>query len=417
MLAYECLINRIVSGLLGLLLLLPGSRSDALEWSLAPSVDLSAQYNDNINLSAGPHNAVSGYMFSPQATFASKAELWSLSGRAQISRYDYPSNNILSHTDHFLDFAYQRKNELNQWALGVNLDRDSTLQSELGATGVVVARAQRSSNSVAPSWTRNFTERDFLTAGYTYNDVTYGDTQGARLTDYRVKDTNLTWGHILSEKAQVNVTVDYSDFATQNPLSIDQSRYHYKTKSAQIVYQRSFTDSVKASFAAGLRKTDNTTESVVCWTRFLPLFCIPDPTTVTTTTRTNGSLFAASLQKDYENSNLSGSLSRSLQPTGTRGLVQTDHLTIAYNANITPRLRGAVNFGLYSTRSESSLNNSATNRYYTLTPGLNWRMTEWWTLSGTYSYAVSRSASGVSARQNAMYLTVNYTWPRISSSH
>ncbi|MHB8471243.1 MAG: hypothetical protein ACYDC8_00050 [Gammaproteobacteria bacterium] len=401
--------------LVGLLCALSSPVSMAIEWSAEPAVELTTEYNDNINYVTGPHKAVVGYALTPQLTLKSTAELWSLSGLAKISRYDYPSNNALSHTDHFLDFAYQRQNELNQWSLGVNLDRDSTLQSELAGTGLLIARAQRTSNSVAPSWTRNLTERDSLTAGYVYNEVTYGETRGAALTDYRVKDPSLTWGHVLSEKAQVNLTLDYSDFETTNPISLAQPRYHYKTKSAQVVYQRSFTDSLKASFAAGLRRTDNTIDGSQCAPGFPPPFCFVIP--ATTSIRTSGSLFSATLQKNYENSSLSGSLSRSLQPTGTQGLVQTDHLSIGYNSTLTERLKSTLSVSLYNTRSENSLSNSTANRYYSLTPALKWRMTEWWTIGGTYSYAVSQPTSGASARQNALYLTLDYTWPRISSSH
>lgn len=395
--------------LIGLMLVFPAPRAQAVEWSAEPSVELTTEYNDNLNYARGPHKSVVGYALSPQVTLKSTAELWSLSGLAKISRSDYPSNSVFSHTDHFLDFAYQRRNELNQWALGVNLDRDSTLARELAGTGVPVARAQRTSNTASPSWTHTFTERDSATLGYTYNDVTYSEGSRFNLLDYKVKDPSISWQHILSEKDQLHVTFDYSDYVTKNPVSPISSRYHFTTKSAQVEYQRSFTDSLKGSLVVGLRKTGSTIDS--CFV--IGGYCFP----VSSASKSNGSLFTATLAKQYENSSLTGSLSRSLHPIGTGGLVQTDHLSVDYNNAITPRLNGTLGLNFYNTRAESTSTISSTNRYYSLAPAFKWRMTEWWTVGGTYSYAVSRPSSGASARQNAMFLTVDYTWPRISSSH
>lgn len=406
----------VVSSVFGILGMTSCLRCDALEWSASPSVEAAARYDDNINLTPGPHKPVVGYVLAPQVTFMTAAELWSLSGRAEVGRFDYPTNNVLSHTDHYLDFIYKQQNELNQWNVTTSLDRNSTLQSERDQTGLVLTRAQRTLNTVAPSWTRNFTEKDSMTLGYTYTDVTYSDALGGRLLDYKTTDPSLSLGHLLSENSRVDVSFDYSDYETKNAPTLGIGRYHSRTGSAQVQYTQAWSESVKMSLAAGLRKTDNTIEQATCDPAYIlqgNCFVIPAPSLHT---RTNGSLYAASVEKQFETAVVTGTFSRSLQPSGAGGLVQTDRLTMDYNAQLTPRLTGSMTVGLYNTKFDTTSANSSTSRYYAVSPSLQWRMSELWTLRGSYTRSVNQSAFGSTAKGNSMYFTVNYRWPKISRS-
>lgn len=413
--AHEFSLKFVVSGIFGILSVSSWLQCNALEWSASPSVDASARYDDNINLTTGPHKPVVGYVLAPQATFMAAAELWSLSGRAQVSRFDYPANNVLSHTDHYLDFVYTQKNELSQWGMTANLDKDSTLQSERDQTGLVLTRAQRTSNTVMPSWTRNFTEKDSMTLGYTYTDVNYGDSFGGQLLPYRTTDPSLSLGHLLSERSRLDVTFDYSDYKTKNAPTLGVGRYHSSTGSAQIQYTHALSESVKMSLAAGLRRTDSTVEQATCDPAYIlqGCFVIPAPPLHT---RTNGSLYAASIEKQFETTSVTGTFSRSLQPTGAGGLVQTDRLTMDYNERLTPRLTGLVTVGIYNTSFDTTLASSSTSRYYAVSPALRWQMSELWTLSGSYTRSVNQSAFGSMAKGNSMYFTLNYKWPKISRS-
>jgi len=45
-------------------------QSEAAEWSLLPSIGVKGVYNDNLLLTALPHDATYGYWVSPAAEFA-----------------------------------------------------------------------------------------------------------------------------------------------------------------------------------------------------------------------------------------------------------------------------------------------------------------------------------------------------------
>lgn len=415
MCAHESSLKSVFFSMLGILGITSWVNCQALEWSISPSVEVSGRYDDNINLRPGPHNSVIGYVLAPQVTFMAAAEPWSLSGRAAISRFDYPTDNRLSHTDHYFDFAYKQQNELNQWGMTANLDRDSTLQSERDQTGLVLARAQRTSNTVAPTWTRNFTEKDSMTLGYTYTDVDYADSFGGQLLGYKITDPSLSLGHLLSEKSRMDVTFDYSEYKTKNTPTLGTGRYNSNTASAQVQYTRALSESVKMSVAGGLRRTDNTIDQVTCDLTYILQGCFVIPA-APFHTRTNGSLYAASVEKQFETASLTGTYSRSLQPTGAGGLVQTDKLAMDYNIRLTERLTGLMTAGLYNTSFDSTSNRSLESRYYTISPALRWQMSELWTLSGSYTHSVSQPSSGPVAKGNSMYFSLNYKWPRIARS-
>lgn len=378
-------------------------------------MSIGSEYNDNYNMSQASPNSVWGYNVSPQVKLSASAQEWSLNGRAQINRVDYPNRRQDSHTDDLVELNYSRQNELNKWGLDANLTSDSTLASELSETGIVVDRAQRSSRTLAPSWASNLTEHDAVTLEYSYNDVTYSSAAGTSLLgllDYKVHAPNISLSHVLSENTSLNLSLGYTDYKSLNTPDLYTSQYHQISKSARIGISHTFSETLHGSVTAGLNKTDTTVDALEARVVLgLPFFF---PTT--TNSSGSGSLVNASLEQTYEASKLSGSISRSLNPSGNGGLRQTDRLSVNYSADFTPRLNGVLSLDMYNSQSSSVSNNSITDRYYSLSPTLTWKMTEWWTVRTTYNRAVSQPATGADAKGNAMHLTLDYIWPKISSS-
>src|SRR5437867_2768489 len=166
--------------------LLIADPSYAAEWSMEPSVRLTANYNDNIDLSPAPHPSVWGITLSPDVKFSGETETLKVTGglNLRFNRYFGEEGRGRDTNDHTLSLrsGYRAERDL----LGLNIDsiRDSTLVSELATTGAVQARRQRDLLTANPTWTRALTEAAYLKASYGYTNVHYDDTAGTSLIDY-----------------------------------------------------------------------------------------------------------------------------------------------------------------------------------------------------------------------------------------
>lgn len=413
--SYKPFSNISQAALVGMAILVLPIESTALEWSVQPSLTARANVNDNIDLTTAPHNTVWSSSASPRLTLSASSALSTLSGQAQINRIDYSEKSFSSQTNGLLNLTFVRQYERSQLSLAGDLTRDSTQESELIQTGVVTSWAQRTSRSLSPSWVYSMTERDTINFGYDYVDVSYGNTiTTSGLLDYTVKSPSITLTHAFTEKNKLNLSLGYSDYQSQNPPSNTTSQYHSTTTSAQLGFSRDLSETLIVTLMAGVHKTDSTVDYLECLSIFLPS-CFPVP--AESNSSDTGSLFTATLQKGFESSQLTAELSRSLQPTADGGLVQTDRLSGGYSAKLTSTLNTSLNMSYYKTQFPGRVSSNSNNsRYYHISPAISWRITEWWTANTSYTRSVSRSENGAEATGNAINLTLNYNWPKISSS-
>ncbi len=165
---------------------------------------------------------------------------------------------------------------------------------------------------------------------------------------------------------------------------------------------------------AGGHKTDSSIISQDCL--FVFNICFPDPNLTETNSSNTGSLFKLTLQKAFESSQITSELSRSLQPTADGGEVQTDRLLGGYNAKLSQTVSGSLNMSLYKTQASTGSRTSNNSRYYSISPALSWQITEWWSANAFYARSVSKPEQGAEAAGNAINLTLNYNWPKISRS-
>ncbi len=414
--AHKSLSNTSQAVLVGLIFLLPPIESSALEWSVQPSISATSSVNDNIFYTATPNGNTWISKIAPQIMFSANSPQSSLTGQAQISRLDYSIQSIQPQTYGLLNLTFTRQYERSQFLLNGNLLRDSTMESELVQTGVVTSYAQRTSRTLAPSWAYSITERDTLNLGYNYLGVSYGNTINSTvLLNYTQKDPSLTLTHAFTEKNKLNFSLGYSDYQSQAPISLTASQYRFTTTSAQLGFSRDFSETLNLSLMGGIHKTASSINSLGC----LPLFSSCFPVPIASTSSNTGSLFAATLQKTFESSQLTTNLSRSLQPTAYGVLAQTDQFGGTYSAKLSPTLNGSLNMSAYKTQAASgnaALSNAINGRYYTITPALAWEITESWSTNSSYSHSAAQYTGGEKITDNIINFTVNYNWPRISES-
>jgi hypothetical protein len=389
--------------------------SYAAEWSMASSVAVRTEYDDNIRFTTAPHSAVWGVLLAPEMKFTGKTETLDVTGGLRVSVNRYPGERELDSTDHAATLRSSYKSERDLLGLSIDSIRDSTLVSELLETGVVEARRQRNRLTVNPSWSRYITESTAITASYGYTGVGYGDTSGTSLIDYR--DQTATVGALLnlSERDVLNVAAYYDEFETQ-PKTFKADTY-----GVQLRYDRAFSETLHASLAVGARNTRSTlsAQGLVCDGPVLFGLCFGNLTTFSAvrSERSAGYTFLGSVEKKFETGLLTARVSRELNPTGVGALVQTDRFGVAWMQQLSPTLSAFVDGSIYRSRYVGSFVTASNSRYFRIEPRVTWRLTDSWTLVGGYSYShVRYENTSVAASANVVYAVLSYTWPRFAVS-
>jgi hypothetical protein len=112
------------------------------------------------------------------------------------------------------------------------------------------------------------------------------------------------------------------------------------------------------------------------------------------------------------------SFSRTVNPSGSGGEVETGNLTLAIDRQLTPE-RLSVRFLAegYRFKALGSTSSSIDRNYYRLEPALRWRWTEDLDVDISYRYMRQRYVDAPDyAAANAVYLAFSYRPTRISLS-
>ena len=380
------------------------------EWRAEPSVALRQEFNDNINLTALPHDAVWGTILTPSLRLSRNTEVSQTSASLLVNINRYSGQTGLNRNDLYYTLGSNYKTERDIWAGDFSYTSDSTLTSELNQTGVVLARAQHNLLSLKPSWTRQLTERGSVRLSYMFNDSRYSGGAASGLVDYTYHVAAADWLYQLSGKDQLSMTASYSRFLTTN------NNYTASTAGLQGGLTHSFSETLQGTLQLGVNQTRSVLNSPYTQVCIAPGLCflLPIPHSVTTSNLVP--VLSAKLSKQFETGTLTGTASRELQPTGNGSLVETDRLGLDVSRSFSEKLVGSANAAVYRSRYIGDAVSTPSSRYYSLGLGLNWRMDERWKLDAGYRYARSEyQNSSVAPTSNLVYATITYAWPESMS--
>lgn len=410
--------TRLAFAVTGTLLILAGSARGA-EWFLIPKISTRAGYVDNLTLNTRPQNGVEELGLIPEATFGRKTETTGITGHARFDARRYWGQSGLNTNDRLLNLHMYDNGQRMGWTLDGNITKDTTLQSELSDTGLVLQRTPRLSRSISPGWNYMLSQRTQLNLGYQYQDVRYPDQSTLTYQDYRINSGTATISHQYSQRLQLFATGSVTYYRTTKNQLPARGEFTARYDILQAGASYAFSQTLNASLSAGIRRSTTTVtrqNPVIVDTPFGPIFLGYAPP-VDVTQSSNGSVLGASLQKQFQTGTLAASLSRNIQPTGYGGLIETDRLELTGHRNLSARFSESLDLALYRTNAVTTTATNLDRTFVRVEPAFTWRMTQWWNLRGSYRYARQRyDNSSQTATQNAVYLTVSYTWPKIAVS-
>jgi len=385
--------DRTLYGALFTALVLPMS-IQAAEWSAEPTISLRTGHNDNIRLTTQPHDSVWETALSPAVKFGVAKEHQGLLGNASatIRRFSggsgRESSSALDREDYYLNTNAYHNTQRNVFKANLDYRQDSLLDSELDQTGNVIdQRATRERITLGPSWEAMLNETTRLELGYQYTDVSFSDDPGVTdLVEYNYDVFSSSLIHQLSPRNQGTLSVTYSSYQPDTGLDSD-------TLSTQAGISRNFSETLVASFLAGMRKTTSDRISGG-------------------ETDANGTVFSFNINKTLETGSLGMAISRSTNPNSDGELLDATRFILSGEHKFTETLGSSLR--VEYTENETIVNrigiepNRSKQTFFRVKPMLSWRWQREWKLSGEYEYAENEDRFSNTATRNAFYLTLSY---------
>jgi hypothetical protein len=393
----------------------------AADWSLVPSVNLTTEYNSNINTtptgstgSTGSTGKLSDFIFTlnPAAAFIHTTEASKLQGNVGISQLLYVKNTGYNHTDqnYQINGQYSLTPRFNVF-LSTSFISDSTSLQELLASGLSITRTPRLSFTAGPGLSYNLTERLSAILNYNFNKVVYQpsqSTQAQNLQNYSTQSVSMVFQYLLSEKTTLSNTVSGTESTYTGSTSSD-----YKSLSYSLGLQHNYSANWQFNLAGGVNYSFYSSNSQISSFGQFPNFVsVPTQTQKGTNFSPNFNIGAT---RRWTNLSITGSFIRNQQASGAGYIANVTALSLGMNYQFTEKLTGSLG-GSYSLSSQSSSTSQNRNNYYTVGPQLNYLITERLTASSAYrfsnqSYKGNNISSSTSANVHDISLMLNYSYP------
>ncbi|NOZ37491.1 MAG: hypothetical protein GXP11_05375 [Gammaproteobacteria bacterium] len=394
-------------------LALGGRPASGAEWQIDPTLRFNAGYNDNIRLNTSNKTATAVATFSPSTVFSVATPTSGASGALRFDFRRFEADSDLNDNNARLTTNLYHNLEQSKLDLNLSFVNDTTLDSQLDATGVAFSRITRQSLNVSPQWTYAFNARTNVSANYSYNSTKYKNSGNTVFVNFTINSGSISLKHILDERLEGSIT-----------LSGVQSNNDNKTESTNINLQGGasykLSDTWSSSLFVGVRRTN---------TRFTqnsstPIFSPVDntligffPLTQDVSNSNQGLTFSAALNKTLQRGGITLTATRSIRNNFNGQPIETTSLrpTIRYQFNET--LSGQLNMRFTTTKADTNLTSSLNQTSYQIKPAITWNITNFWRLYGNYLYRKQTfDSTHKDATQNVVSLTLIYLWPKISVS-
>jgi len=384
------------------------SNAHAKQWSLQADVDARAEYNDNIFLTSGPHDGVSGVIVTPSLSGIIKEQHWqaALKARLRVQKY---SDESIDGNDQFFDLTGQYNGQRNSFSLNISHDLDSNLSSTASDFGLVGRRVERKNQSITPKYTRLLTERLVLILSYTYSDVDYLDVENTAFTSY-VSDTgSVSLVYDLTEKNKLSFVLQAIDYRSKEDLLT------YQLFISRIGIDHKFSEQLSIDFLLGGSRREAT--NLVTQTLIDSGQIITQTQQVDFSDR--GFVLDAGITQLLESGSIKGRLSRDNTTNSFGGLDQVDRLKITYAEKLSALWRYDISARVEDITSLSQNTTGIDRDLFFFESKVFYSITEKWSANASYRYIARKFKSDASDNRaphsNRIYVGLTYNFPSLST--
>lgn len=365
------------------LVAVPDGRGE--DFRVSADVMLQEEYEDNVAFSSTAQESSWVTTLAPGVRARYGSEHASATAAARWEARAYSTDGDLNTVNQLYDVGLERRRERVTMGASAGLIFDTTLDSELQQTGIVLDRDQRLSGRVGADLGFAVSELTQTTWRYRYTNTKY---DAPTLVDYF--DHWIRWEtvRVLSEGGQsVGVLL--------NGMFVDADRtYRSQEWSASASYTHPLSEQDRADLTAGIR-----------WTRAetgLPLEAVSTDI---------GLVGEASLTRRWESVTVSLALSKRTNPSGSGRLIDTTRLALHGAYALTDHATATLRADWYRNTDVVSFGASQDSTFVSVESGISWQMTERVTAAAAYTHEHQRYPAG-RVDANRVLVRLVYKWYR-----
>lgn len=377
------------SGIAILSCLLAATGAQAAESMLIPEISIKQTYNDNINFSTTEEKNDLILTVTPILRWNSQTERTGITANAEIDVIRYSKENDLDEINQKYSLGFNfRATELTSLNLNSSLIKDTTLDTEMEQTDLVLKRTKRDFYNIEPglSWYMGEKTRLNLTCAYTKAEY-----EASGYSDYDIYDGTMELVHTLSEEgATVSAQGGYKHSDYENS-DVDNYSLH-------LGLSYPFTQKLKLTAWAGARYTKSEYE-VTEWE--------------TESDRNWGGLGYLAITRAFADGSVSVAIKREIVPSAKGETIERDRATLDIDYRFTQFITGRFNGSLSRSKSESE-DRDTDEELYHLRPSLRWQIAEHALADLSYQYSKTEyKNNNIHADRNIIFLRFTIHWEKL----
>ncbi len=389
----------------------------AYDYTFTPSITSSQRFSSNIYLTPNPQQGFWISKLSPAVSASARDDDMQLSSNFTWNQLFYDNKSALNISEQLFNVDYSHKYNRLQWGFDGSYNNQSSLSSAPSNSGTILGydliQVMAKQLNVAPSVSYQLSELNSVSLNYSYANTAYEKNSNSYLTDYDYQQLSSTFNHLYTEKDKLNLTVSGSIYKNST------RGLNTNNNQAQVGWQHSFPKQWTAYVSAGAnysisdqshkyKYTIYNNQLVYLDTMTSSLHSLNGPLPETTTKTGIGQIYQASIQKSFEQGNVSLVGSQNQTPT-TQGLQTQTQISLTPSYTINERWTSNLSTS-YSIYEQTSTQSSALNRnFYAVSPNVNWRWTPEVNIGLSYNYRqqVYKNTSQ-SAQDNTVQFQITY---------
>ena len=359
----------------------------AAEWYLAPQISLRTAYDDNVLLVEDPEDSEVSATATAFAAIGARAEDSDLNIKAGLSANRYSRQDQLDYDEIYLELSGFQEFTRSIARLEGRVARDSTLTGDI--EGILThKRVDRETQSLNPSWDYRLSEWSFLSLGLAYTNTSYVESDDVRLFDYDYWIVDSTISHQLNVQTRLLALVALSRYQLK---TVDAYTDSYLVKLGVI---RDFSQSTRGDFWLGVRENKS----------------VFGEGGAEVTDSGTDIMLDAKIKKRLEATTLTGSLGRSISPTGFGYLYLRDNIRVSVDHDMTPTLLAAMSVSAFRDEAAAGDAPDIGRDYFVFDTKLRRRVSPAWTVEAGYRYRWQKIRStDQEANSNTVFASVIYS--------
>lgn len=396
------------------------------EWSAAPGLNLSAQYNDNVTMRTHDELSSDGYTVEPILNLDGRDENWKLNMRTVLRSTRYNDLDNSDSDNYFFNLGGGYYTETQQYGLDASFTRNNTYDTDyntqLPGAQLVDDRTERETTLISPFWQWQMTETGTLVISLSAQDVEYDEVTSLNYKDYQLDSAFVKNIWSLTQRSQLGFSVQIQTYSSEkSPFTYQGEAYNDYTEFDNQIYrlEYAYLISEKTQFEASMGKRRTTTtfhdQPIACISSLGPiclLYEIGDQEVAD-----DGADLALNFSHSNEVSSFKVSLSRMVQPASFGGAQEIDKIVIQHEYSWSERTKSSVILEAFETTSIDGLDTVNDRERYRIEPGLSWKLAKDTRLNVTYRHIRQTfTQADVDSKSNMFIVGLSMSWPKLFST-